>query len=239
MNVLSLFAIAMLITTSLAPKITTSEELIRSMHDRYANSWYKTLTFVQKTTTYKPDGTSSAETWYEYMSLPGKLRIDIDPVKEGNSILFANDTQYTIKGGKVSSSQPRVHSLLLLGFDVYALKPEETLAKLKQLGFDLSVMHEDTWQGRPVYVVGAQSGDLRSRQFWIDKEYLYFVRLLQPNRDGSKIQETQFNKYVRMGKGWVSAEVLFMTGGKPTTKEEYSDLKIDVNLDNKMFEPSN
>jgi hypothetical protein len=26
------------------------------MHDRYAKSWYETLTFTQKSTTYNPDG---------------------------------------------------------------------------------------------------------------------------------------------------------------------------------------
>src|SRR5262249_4798697 len=130
-----------------------------------------------------------------------------------------------------------VHSLLLLGFDVYFLQPEDTVSKLKTLGFDLSLMHEDTWQGRPVYVVGAKAGDLHSRQFWIDKQNLYFVRLLQPSgRDSSKTQEIQFNKYVRMGKAWASPEVLFMTDGKPATKEEYSDMKINVPLDSKMFD---
>src|SRR6478735_157960 len=51
-------------------------ELVQQMHDRYAGKWYNALTFVQ-TTTF-PDGRT--ETWYEAMTVPGKLRIDIAPV---------------------------------------------------------------------------------------------------------------------------------------------------------------
>lgn len=226
------------IVTARPADINTSEELVRAMRDRYAKTWYKTLTFTQKTTTYKSDGTSQAETWYEYLLLPGRLRIDFDPIKNGNGMLFANDSQYVFKDGALSRTVPRIHPLLLLGFDVYALQPSDTLAKLKQLGFDLSVMHDDTWQGRAAYVVGAKSGDLHSRQFWIDKENLYFVRLIQPaGKDGVQTQETQFNKYYKIGGGWVSPEVIFMTDGKPTTTEEYSNMKTGVALDNKMFDP--
>ena len=60
-----------------AQTIRNGEDLLRAMHDRYKDSWYQTVTFTQKSTTYKPDGTSSAETWYEAAMVPGRLRIDI------------------------------------------------------------------------------------------------------------------------------------------------------------------
>jgi hypothetical protein len=83
------------------------------------------------------------------------------------------------------------------------------IEKLKGLKFDLSTFHEDTWQGRPVYVVGAKAGDNHSAQFWIDKKNLYFVRMIRPaGGDGTQTQETQFNKYVKLGGGWMSPEVI-------------------------------
>jgi outer membrane lipoprotein-sorting protein len=220
-------------------KVKTSEDLIREMQKKYAKSWYKTLTFVQRTTEYSADGTSKTTTWYEAFSAPGKLRIDFDPVKDGNGILFANYTLYSFKKGKQANSRPFVHPLLLLGFDVYFLPVEETINKLKGLKFDLSELREDVWQGKPVYVVGAKAGDLHSRQFWIDKKNLYFVRLIEPGtRDPSATQETQFNRYERVkGGGWVAAEVVFMVNGKPVVKEEYSDIRGGVALDEKLFDP--
>jgi hypothetical protein len=225
--------------TAQASKVKTSEDLLREMQKKYAKSWYRTLTFVQKTTEYHEDGTSKASTWYESFSAPGKLRIDFDPVKDGNGILFANFTLYSFKDGKQANSRPFVHPLLLLGFDVYFLPVEETITKLKDLKFDLSQFHEDVWQGRPVYVVGAKAGDLHSRQFWVDKKNLYFVRLLEPNaRNPSITQETQFNKYVKVkGGGWVAPEVVFMVGGKPVVTEEYTEIRGGVSLDEKLFDP--
>ena len=71
-----------------AQQIRSGEDLLRAMHERYKDTWYRTLTFTQKSTTYKADGTSSAETWYEAASIPGKLRIDIGPPTSGNGYVF-------------------------------------------------------------------------------------------------------------------------------------------------------
>ena len=234
-----LCALLLTVTGAQAKKIETAEDLVQAMQKKYAKSWYKTLTFKQKTTEFHEDGTTKVSIWYEALSAPGKLRIDFDPVKDGNGILFANDTIYSFKEGKLENSRPFTHPLLVLGFDIYFLPLQDAIGKLKQLKFDLSLMHEETWQGRPVYVVGAKQGDLHSRQFWIDKKNLYFVRLLGPaGKDGTQTQETQFNKYFKVkGGGWVSPEVVFMIDGKPRTTEEYTEVRTDVPLDDKLFDP--
>jgi hypothetical protein len=241
-----LFALLFVLTLSVllvpaqAPgKLRSGTELIRAMHNRYTKNWYKTLTFVQKTVQYKPDGTTESSTWYEALSAPGRLRIDIDPIENGNGILFLNDVQYSIKAGKVANRRERIHPLLLLGFDVYVQPVEVTTQKLEKLKFDLSLIREDTWQGHPVYVVGAKQGDNRTSQFWIDKENLLFVRLIEPTgKDGTSVAETLFNKYQRTTEGgWVSAEVLFNVDGKPVVSEEYSEIRTNVPLDEKLFDP--
>jgi outer membrane lipoprotein-sorting protein len=237
---LLLFTLLVVSATPLrAAKIETTEDLLRAMQKKYSGKWYKNVTFTQKTTEFHPDGTSKASIWYEALAMPGKLRIDFDPIKNGNGILFSNDTIYEIKEGKVEKSQPLVHPLLLLGFDAYFLPVEQTMTKLKNLGFDLSTVREDTWQGRPVYVVGAKAGDLHSAQFWIDKQNLYFVRMLRPaGKDKTKTAETQFNKYVKTKEGgWVAPEVVFMMDGQRTVLEEYTDIQTNVALDDKFFDP--
>jgi outer membrane lipoprotein-sorting protein len=220
-----------------AAKVTTTEQLVDAMQTKYAKSWYKTATFVQKTTNIDKDGNQKVETWYEAMSLPGSLRIDFTPTKDGNGILFTNSQIYVFKNGKVDSNRPLIHPLMVLGFDIYGLPAAEVIEKLKGLKFDLSTFREDSWQGRPVYVVGAKAGDLHSPQFWIDQKNLYFVRMIRPGRDGVQTQETQFNKYQKLSGGWMSPEVIFMTDGKVVTTEEYSDLRADVPLDPKLFDP--
>jgi hypothetical protein len=208
-------------------------ELIGQMRERYLGKWYRTLTFVQKTTL--ADG--RVETWYEAAELPGKLRIDIAPLDGKNTLLFHNDSLYEFKAGKLAESRSMVHPLMVLGFDVYAQPVEVTTRKLEALGFDLTKLHESTWQGRPAYVVGAAAGDTVTRQFWIDKERLYFVRMVEPGKQNPSARvETLFNKYIPMGQGWLETEVRFMVNGETKMLEEYSEPKADVTLDPAIFE---
>ena len=236
--VLIMLSLILLAVPASAAKIKTTEDLVQAMQKKYARSWYKTATFVQKTTNYEKDGTKKIETWYEALSVPGSLRIDFTPVKDGNGILFTDNKIYIFKNGKVDTNRPYIHPLMILGFDIYRLTQVDALEKLKGLKFDLSILREDTWQGRPVYVVGARQGDLHSPQFWIDQKQLYFVRMLRPaGKDGAQTQETQFNKYVKLGGGWMAPEVIFTVDGKTVTTEEYSEMRANVALDSKLFDP--
>ena len=233
----SLFFLAVLAAGS--PSATPTDppkdgvEVISRMRERYLGKWYRTLTFVQKTTL--PDG--KVETWYEAAELPGKLRIDIAPLEGKNTLLFRNDTLYDFKEGKLAETKPLIHPLMVLGFDVYAQPLDKTVRQLRELGFDLSKVHESEWQGRPAYVVGAAAGDSGVRQFWIDQERLYFVRMVAPGKKnpGDRL-ETQFNKYVPMGRGWVETEVRFLVNGEIKMLEEYSEPKAEVKLDPAIFD---
>ena len=237
-GLLIVFSLLVVTNVAQAAKIKTPEDLIAAMRQKYAKKWYKNTTFKQVTTDIDKDGTKKEAVWYEAISIPGRLRIDFDPAKDGNGILFANDKIYSYKNGKLENSRPLIHPLVLLAFDVYSLPVDQTIAKLKQLKFDLSTLREDTWQGRPVYVVGAKAGDLHSPQFWIDKQRLYFVRMFRPaGKDGVLTSETQFNKYERLGGGWIAPEVIFKIDGKTTTTEAYSEMRANVALDDSLFDP--
>lgn len=208
--------------------------MIAQMRDRYHGKWYRTLTFTQKTTL--PDG--KVETWYEALQLPGTLRIDIAPLDSMKTILFRRDSVYEFDQGKLKDSKPLVHPLMVLGFDVYGAPASETIEKLKGLKYDLSKLHQTTWQGRPTYVVGAEPGDTLSPQFWIDVERLYFVRSLEPSKKNpAVINDTRFEKYVPLGGGWVETEVLFLANGEQKVKEEYSNPRANVKLDPAIFDP--
>lgn len=231
----ALLATALLALTSPLPHDPPPRdgaELIRQMRERYDGEWYRTLTFIQKTTL--PDG--RVETWYEALAAPGSLRIDIAPLDSMRTLIFRNDSLFEFRGGRRVAARELVHPLLLLGFDVYVQPETVTVAKLRRLGYDLSRLHETTWQGRPTYVVGAAPGDSAGRQFWIDKERLYFVRSLEPApQDSSVTVETRFQKYRPMGGGWLEHEVLFLANGQLRMREEYGDTKIGVPLDPALF----
>jgi hypothetical protein len=221
-----------------AQDIRTGDGLLRAMHDRYQTSWYKTLTFTQKSTTYKPDGTSTAETWYEAALLPGKLRIDIGPPSTGNGYVLVDGTATVVKDGKVTGSIPLVNMLLVLGFDVYTQDPETTIKVVKGEGYDLSKFREDTWEGHPAYVVGADKGDLKSKQFWVAKDTLLFVREIEPAHDDpKKLDDVRFTDYRPVAGAWIAARVEMHTDDKMVFSEDYTDIQANVKLDPGTFDP--
>lgn len=215
-------------------------ELLAAMHKKYEGRWYRTLTFVQKTTTYKADGTTGVETWYEAMTVPGKLRIDIAPEEKGNGMIFADGQIHSFRDGKVVGSRKLVHPLMALGFDVYGQPVATTVEQVRSLNIDLSLIRQDKWQGRDVYVVGAKAGDLKAPQFWIDKKNLYFVRLFESRgpADKKSIHETQFNKYEKLKGGWIAPEVIFFVDGRKTMLEEYTDMQADIDLPVNLWDPA-
>jgi hypothetical protein len=219
-------------------QIQNADALVRAMHDRYEKSWYRTVTFTQKSTTYNEDGTTKVETWYEAAMLPGKLRIDIGPAADGHAYLLADGNVTIFDKGKEVNSRPLVNMLLVLGFDVYRQAPEKTLQVIAAEKYDTSKFHEDTFEGRPMYVVGAEKGDLQSRQFWIDKERLLFVRLFQPDRaDEKRIEDIRFTDYRPLAGTWIAARVEVHVGDKLVFSEDYSDIKGNPPLDAALFDP--
>jgi hypothetical protein len=212
--------------------------ILRAMHDRYAENWYDTLTFKQESITHNPDGTSSTEIWYESLMLPGKLRIDVGQPHSPNGRLLADGNVFRFENNHIVASRSFVHMLLVLGFDVYRQPPQTTIDQVKGQGFDLSKVHDDVWQAQPVLVVGADKGDLKTKQFWIEKNRLLFVRLIQPDaQDPSKTDDTRFDDYRQLSTGFVAARVEFFINGKNVFSESYSDIQANPKLDAALFDP--
>ena len=213
-------------------------DVVRAMHDRYAGAWYRSLTFIQKSTIWLPSGGTLVQTWLEAGKIPGRLRIDTDSLRQGG-VIYAGDSVFAFAGGHLARADTGMNDLLLLGFDVYMQPPEKTVAVLQRQGYNLSKLSHSTWEGRPVYVIGASAGDTTSKQFWIDEERLLFVRLVEPRRtpSGTRRDDIRFQKYVRHGGGWVAEEVMMYRDGRPSLREEYASVRIDVPLLDALFDP--
>jgi outer membrane lipoprotein-sorting protein len=223
-------------TAAHAQTVHNGVDVLKAMHDRYAKTWYETLTFNQKSTTYNPDGTTKVETWHEALKAPGKLRIDIGPPSENNGFLLVDGTLTIFKAGEQVGTRPLVNMLLVLGFDVYRQSPETTASVAKAEGYDLTKVHEETWDGQPVYVVGAEKGDLKSKQFWVEKNRGLFVRLFEPTQsDPKKFQDIRFEDYRELAGGWVAARVEVYVDEKKVFSEDYSEIEANAKLDPGTF----
>lgn len=219
--------------------ITGADQLLEAMRARYDGKWYENLTFIQKSTYLRPDGSvNRVETWYEAAMVPGRLRIDIGEPSRGTGALYRNDSVYVMDRGRVADRRRGLNALMVLGFDVYRQPVAKTMAQLKSENINLSILRTDKLGGRDMYVVGAGPTDSTSNQFWVDAERLLFVRLIQTNAQTKRTADTRFEKYVRHGGGWVAEEVRVLVGGRMVFHEEYLNVRVNVPLDTALFLPA-
>jgi hypothetical protein len=219
--------VAVVIGSAPAGPIGTGEDLIRAMHARYLGKWYRTLSFVQRAifTDGRPE-----EEWWEAALIPGRLRIDIAPVDSGRTIVYRGDSSFSFNGGQLTRAAAGRNILAILGFDVYGQAPERTIALVRGEGFDLSApVREETLNGVPAWVAGTGS-----HRFWIEKERLLFLKVLEPGPQGSAT-EISFDKYEKLGGGWIGTEVLFLRNGKEYFREIYRDWRINPAITEELF----
>lgn len=236
MRLLAILLPAALLVSPSAPR--TGADLVRDMHARYDGRWYRTITFVQ-TTTF-PD--RPAETWYEAGTIPGKLRIDVAPTDSMTAIMFVGDSTVVFRGGKRVGARKDRNLLMTLGFDVYGQPAETTLAQLQAQGIDLDKLHADRWNGRKVWVVGAEKGDTTTSQFWVDQDRLVFVRLIEQHTNPKTpdappdLLDVTFERYQPLGKGWVAPEVIIKLNGKEVQRESYKEIRADAQLQPDLYD---
>jgi hypothetical protein len=226
-------AVMVMALSAPADQPKTGQDLVAAMHARYASTWYETLSFVQGVV--YADG-RPAQDWWEALRIPGRLRIDMPPMDApSRTVIYRGETRTLFDQGKLTGSSRNPNLLLVLGFDVYRQPPETTVALLQKEGFDLAKLREDSWEGRPAYVVGADAGDTVSSQFWIEKERLLFLRLVQKNKAGV-VSDIRFTKYEPLGRAWLATIVQFLSDGKETFREIYRDWRVDPAVTEDQFD---
>ncbi len=216
-------------------------EVLQRMHDRYAGQWFRTLTFVQRTTHSRPDGTEAVETWYESARAPDRLRIDVGDPAEGNGVLSTPDSMYVVRGGALVRSVASGNELIPFVMGVYTQPVEATVRQLAPARFDWAQVRRDTWRGRPALVVGARSAaDSTSPQFWVDEERLVLVRIVlaPPGAPAGAVQDIRFDGYVPLDRSWLATRIDILVGGRTAMREEYTRYEADPVLPDALFDPT-
>ena len=221
-------------------KISTARELITEMHDKYAGNWYQTLKFSQSNTFYTSSGGEQKSRWVENLSVPGRLRIDFEPLSAKSGLLILNNRVTTFDNGKRIDTRRSIQGILTLTADVYAIPPSVTARRLDSLNIDLEKFREDKLDKKRVYVIGADKDDLESSQVWIDADRLLLVRLIQREKRGDRsiVTDTRVGGYQDVGGFPVAHEFVSLRDGKPYFREEYENVRVNEILPPAIFDPA-
>lgn len=214
----------------------SGEDLVRKMHSKYFGRWYHTLTFVQTTDMYRNDSLIRTKTWYEAAHFPYEFRIDLGDPKEGNAVIYLEDSTYRFQDHKLKSVTAGTNPFTFLLGGMYAVSLDSAISKFKNKGYDLSKMYTTIVDGRKIFVVGAVNGaDSLSNQFWVDGEHYYIVRTI--DSDNGTHFDAKTSGHVQLKSGWSETKVVIYVNGKLRQIEKYADLKADVPLDDRLFDP--
>jgi len=210
------------------------------MRAAYLGKWYHTLTFTQKTTQHRADGSTNVTTWFEslrHTTAGGvQLRIDIGKPSEGNGMLYTADSLWRVRGGQAAAATGDGNPFLPLIEGVYVQPLARTVEEVKHMKVDMSRVRSGRWRDRDVWIVGAGSAtDTTSPQFWVDKERNVVSRAILEVGQGRTL-DIRLDGYVPAGKGWLATKITMLAGGKPLQTEEYSDWKTDVDLPPSLFD---
>jgi len=230
--------LALLFTTLCSfHKYNNSNEVLQKMYQRYAGKWMHSFTFNQTTENYRNDSLVKTATWYEAVVYPDKFRIDFGDKKDGNAAIFSKDSIYDFRKGKLVRTSVNDDDLTFLLGGMYFYPFDTVKAKFIAYGYDLGKYYETTLQGKPVYVIGANSANDKTNQVWIDKEKLVMVKFIRYT-DGQK-EEGIFGGHKQFSGGWSETSCSFYVNGKLVQKEIYHDCKADEPVDLKIFDPYN
>lgn len=249
LNVLTLAALAALCGCALAGRGATATpatgmDVLHAVREAYDGRWYRTLTFVQKTTMFAADGKATVTTWYESVrqpsSGPTQLRIDVGDPAQGNGVLYTADSARVFRNGKQVVNQAGGNALLPLVEGAYVQPVERTVAELRQTKVDFARgTVSGTWEGRAVWIVGAASAsDTTSPQFWVDAENKMVVRVIFVPVPGAPIMDMRLGEVRPAGGGLLATRCEFYVKGKLVQTEEYQDWQADRELPDALFDPA-
>ena len=214
-----------------------SRQILTDMHARYAGKWHKTLSFTQATEMYRNDSLLRTETWYENILYPDHFRIDFGYGDSGRAVIYRNDSAFIFRQGKLAAARADENDLLFLLGGMYFYPIDSVFAKMWRYGYNLDKYHEDKWNGKPVFVIGAGKGEDTVDQIWIEKENFNLVRMI--NIANGNMQEALFENHVQLSGGFVETQVRFFVNDKLIQTEKYFNLRANEPIRLEIFDPYN
>ena len=100
-------------------------------------------------------------------------------------------------------------------------------------GYNCNIFRKDVLNEKAVYIIGAEKGDLKSKQFWIGTEHFYMVRRISNQKS---TLDVIYSDHISSNGGWVEQVVEFWSNGTYVQKEYYKDIDTNPQLNEAIFD---
>lgn len=219
--------------------VRTVSALVQAMRDKYAETWYKSLSFTQ-VNRYTIGGKEQKSEWVENLSVPAKLRVDFVPLSQKSGLLIDNSRVMTFASGKRIDTRRLFQARPFLISDIYVLPVNVTVRRLDSLGVDTTKLRMDRLDGKRVFVIGAESGDISSTQGWFDTETLLLTRFVQSEvRAGKRVtSDMRVTGYTAIAGFPIPEGFVTSRAGVTTLREEYTRVKVNAPMPASLFDPA-
>lgn len=206
-------------------KIDSTESMIKEIVNRYNGKWFKQIKFSHTTSFYENDSVTRTESWIEEYNYPSQLIIKTNAENSSDGQLYRNDSIYIFEDNVITLKKKMTHDLVILSLDIYSMPLDEIMNRFESLDYDISKFRVDTYNGRKVYVIGADKGDNNINQIWYDAENLLLIKMIKNTPNG--LHEISLNNYINIdGQGWIEQEMVVKINSKLFLTEKYYNIQI-------------
>lgn len=218
--------------------IDSTSSLITHIKTQKEKNHLRAFTFVQETIHYNDQGEpKDTTTWYEAIRYPKDFRIDFGDPEKGNANVNRNDSIYVFRGNKLVHKGPEIQEFLILEGGLHYYSAEETIYRLQKLGIDTETFTKSTYQGKPVFIIGAKEGEHSKPQIWLDAKELHAIRRFNMGKKG-ELYEVRYDNYQDFDGHRIETWIEFWLDGKLIQTERYNQIDIAPNLSDADFDPS-
>ncbi|MEX2179638.1 MAG: hypothetical protein WD801_13060 [Gemmatimonadaceae bacterium] len=214
----------------------TGLEVIGAMRWAHPSRELQSLAFTVTTVEYG-DGDSTITRARVHAQLPGHLRVETLPTSSRTAYIRQYHRFALFEGGRRVTSASRMDLASLLAYDVFAQRIDTTVMWLDASRMRIALLRREALDGRPVWVVGASSGDFTSTQFWVDADRWRVLRVIQPDpRAPTRLEDVHFTHDTTLLDVPVPTRVLVYRGGRLAQRQTLSNFKTNPRVPARAFD---
>lgn len=131
------------------------------------------------------------------------------------------------ESGSSAARARRVDLRSLLAFDVFAQNADTTIMWLDSARVRFGLARRGEWSGRRVWIVGAETGDTTSSQFWVDADQWRVVRIIQRDPSDDQLTDVRYTDYTELLGVPVPTRMEVWREGRLTEVHTMSDIVVN------------